>query len=237
MPRPVLLVLLAALLTPTLSGCKRSDDQHYARALAIERELLRQNVDIGYDDRGYLHVMRQLDQVPSWSPDRERAEDLMSRISDARRIALIDIYPEQVSHLPARLEGREAPAPPRTDFSRNSAATAGTDARPGTGTRRDKGQSSSAMTGLTDEQKGLLQITMYSTAWCGYCRKARRWFNDNGYPFVEKDIEKSADARAEFREVSGGSGGVPLIVVNGQSFRGFNQRALLRRIRAVLKGV
>ena len=77
---------------------------------------------------------------------------------------------------------------------------------------------------------------MYSTSWCGYCRKARRWFQDNGYPFVEKDIEKSTDARREYQRASGGYGGVPLIVVNGQSFRGFDQRALLRKIQAVLKG-
>ena len=85
----------------------------------------------------------------------------------------------------------------------------------------------------TEEQAGTLDITMYSTAWCGYCRKARRWFNDNGYPFVEKDIEKSAQAQSEYRQVSGGYGGVPLIVVNGKTFRGFDQGALLRRIREI----
>ena len=39
-------------------------------------------------------------------------------------------------------------------------------------------------------------VVMYSTEWCGYCRKARRHFRQsNGIAFTELDIEKSANAR------------------------------------------
>jgi len=34
------------------------------------------------------------------------------------------------------------------------------------------------------------QVTMYSTGWCGYCRKARESFTRQGIPFKELDIEK-----------------------------------------------
>jgi glutaredoxin len=231
MPKELLLVLLATLLVvPSLTGCRDGDGQHYARALAIERELLRQDPDAGYDHRRYLHVMRQLSRVAARSPDRERADRLMGRISDARRIALLAIYPEQVDHLPSRLQGKAAPTPPTTNFSSLPAAPKAAPPQAGPG-----GPGAAAAT-PGEVIDGPLQIVMYSTAWCGYCRKARLWFKDNGFPFVEKDIEKSQEAQREYQQASGGYGGVPLIVVNGQSFRGFDQRALLRRIRAVLDG-
>jgi thiol-disulfide isomerase/thioredoxin len=34
------------------------------------------------------------------------------------------------------------------------------------------------------------QVTMYSTSWCGYCRKARQVFTQQNIPFRELDIEK-----------------------------------------------
>ncbi len=202
MVRQLLTILLvAALAVPLASGCTDAEEQYYARALAIERELLRQNPSVDYSDNRYLHVMRELQKVPLRSADRERARDFMGRISDGRRVALLDRYPEHVDHLPSRLAGNESE---QNSDEQNS-----------------------------DEQTGTLDITMYSTSWCGYCSKARRWFNDNGYPFVEKDIEKSAQAQNEYKQASGGYGGVPLIVVNGKAFRGFDQAALLRRIREI----
>jgi len=169
--------------------------------------------------------MRALQAVPLNSPDRARATTLLARISDARRIALTSALPEQVDHLPSRLQGTVAAQPPRTDFSkpRPPPASLTQHANAPAPTNETKGA----------EQEGL-QITMYSTSWCGYCRKARSWFKDNGFAFVEKDIEKNSEAAREYKAASGGYGGVPLIVVNGKSFRGFDQRALLSRIREVL---
>ncbi len=224
MTRPVLFALLSSLCCGLLLSCS-DDGGHYQRALAIERELLRQDKDADYQSPRYLHVMRALKAVPRNSPDRTRATTLLTRISDARRIALNSSLPEQVDHLPTRLRGTVAAQPPRTDFSkpRPPPAASAQNAIPPAATKK---------TGVA-ERDGL-QITMYSTSWCGYCRKARRWFTDNGFAFVEKDIEKSSEAAREYKAASGGYGGVPLIVVNGKSFRGFDQRALLARIREVL---
>jgi len=206
--RMVTMLLAAALLLPVVVGCQNSDEQYYARALAIERELLRQNPSVDYSDDRYLHVMRELQKVPLRSADRKRAQDFLGRISDGRRLALLDRYPKHVKHLPDRLAGN---------------------------TSEPKGEGQAGAPGA-DEQSAKLDITMYSTAWCGYCRKARRWFNDNGFAFVEKDIEKSAEAQREYQGVAGGYGGVPLIVVNGKTFRGFDPGTLLRRIREIRGG-
>ena len=40
-------------------------------------------------------------------------------------------------------------------------------------------------------------IVLYSTAWCGYCRKARSYMRRNGIAFTEYDIEKDPLAKAD----------------------------------------
>ena len=82
------------------------------------------------------------------------------------------------------------------------------------------------MSKLTDDQKARLDITMYSTSWCGYCKKARRWLNANDLPFVEKDVEKDPEGNREFQEITGGRGGVPVITVGREVIRGFSERRL-----------
>ena len=39
------------------------------------------------------------------------------------------------------------------------------------------------------------KVIMYATDWCGYCKKARRYFRKNGISFTEYDIEKDAAAK------------------------------------------
>lgn len=74
------------------------------------------------------------------------------------------------------------------------------------------------------------RLVMYSTQWCGYCKKARRYFRAEGIPFTEKDIEASQQARAEYQKL-GGTGGVPLIVQGRRTMQGFNARRFDRFYR------
>jgi glutaredoxin len=64
------------------------------------------------------------------------------------------------------------------------------------------------------------KIVMYSTSWCGYCKKARRYFDDNNIAFVEYDIEKSPKARKEYDALGGR--GVPVILVGNRKLTGFS---------------
>ncbi|HEX9183683.1 MAG TPA: glutaredoxin domain-containing protein [Burkholderiales bacterium] len=66
-------------------------------------------------------------------------------------------------------------------------------------------------------------VVMYATAWCPYCAKARAYFKRTNTTYVEHDIEKSAEARAEFKRLGGR--GVPLILVGAEKLRGFNELA------------
>lgn len=205
-----------------LAGCGASEGPtHFERAIAIERELVRTVDDLTYADSGYVQVLRELKQVPSDSADHARARALSQRISDGRRLALNDAMP-QVDHLPRRLVGAEVPAPPNrraapTKKKRPAATTAA----------RDR-------LALTDQQRSKLDITLYSTTWCGYCKKARRWFESADVPFVEKDIEKDPAANAAYQKAGRGYRGVPLIVVNGTPLRGFSRPHVEKAIRQVV---
>lgn len=82
-------------------------------------------------------------------------------------------------------------------------------ARAGAGNEADSGDAASGRT-----------VTMYSTSWCGYCKKARQYFNAEGIPFREHDIEKSRRARRAYDRLGGG--GVPLIKVGDRTMNGFS---------------
>ncbi|MGW4481804.1 mycoredoxin [Rhodococcus triatomae] len=54
-------------------------------------------------------------------------------------------------------------------------------------------------------------LTMYSTTWCGYCRRLKKQLDENGIGYVEIDIEDDP-ASAEFvGSVNGGNHVVPTV--------------------------
>ncbi len=63
-------------------------------------------------------------------------------------------------------------------------------------------------------------VVMYSAVWCGVCKKARRYFVDNGIPFSEFDVETSQQGREDFERLGGR--GVPIILVDDARMNGFN---------------
>ena len=64
---------------------------------------------------------------------------------------------------------------------------------------------------------------LYSAAWCGYCRQAKAYLGQKGIRYQEIDID-SAAGREDFAR-SGGGGGIPLLLHNGQRVRGFTSTA------------
>ena len=67
-------------------------------------------------------------------------------------------------------------------------------------------------------------VVLYATAWCGYCKKTREFFNKNNIAFVEYDIEKSSEGRAQYDQLHGS--GIPLVVIRGEVIRGYNPSAM-----------
>jgi glutaredoxin len=67
-----------------------------------------------------------------------------------------------------------------------------------------------------------IDVIMYMTSWCGYCRKAREYILLLGVNLIEYNVERDKDKREEMLRKSGGSTGVPLIDVEGIIVRGFH---------------
>ena len=66
------------------------------------------------------------------------------------------------------------------------------------------------MTTQTLPQAGT--ITMYSTTWCGYCRRLKSQLDSAGIGYTEVNIEEQPDAAAFVEQVNGGNQTVPTIV-------------------------
>ncbi len=65
------------------------------------------------------------------------------------------------------------------------------------------------------------EVIMYSASWCGYCRKARNYFEAQGIPFKEYDIEKSPAAAKRYKKL--GASGVPVILYKDKRMNGFTK--------------
>ena len=75
----------------------------------------------------------------------------------------------------------------------------------------------------TNSNSKAKSVIMYSTSWCGYCKKARSHFTRNNIPFREFDIEKSKQAAKDYKKLKGR--GVPVILIGKQRMNGFSANA------------
>jgi mycoredoxin len=55
-------------------------------------------------------------------------------------------------------------------------------------------------------------LTIYSTTWCGYCRRLKRQLDREGIGYAEVDIEHVPDAAAYVESVNNGNQTVPTVV-------------------------
>jgi mycoredoxin len=55
-------------------------------------------------------------------------------------------------------------------------------------------------------------LTMYTTAWCGYCRRLKRQLAADGIEMMEVDIERDPAAAEFVMTVNGGNQTVPTVV-------------------------
>jgi mycoredoxin len=56
------------------------------------------------------------------------------------------------------------------------------------------------------------KVTIYSTIWCGYCRRLKGQMERAGIGFVEIDIENDSAAADLVMSVNGGNQTVPTVV-------------------------
>lgn len=65
---------------------------------------------------------------------------------------------------------------------------------------------SSSQSGTTPD------VTMYTTTWCGYCKRLKRMMQDDGINFAEVDIETTPGTAEIVERVNNGNQTVPTLV-------------------------
>ena len=56
------------------------------------------------------------------------------------------------------------------------------------------------------------QLTMYTTSWCGFCRRLKSQLARDGIEMVEVDIERDPEAADFVMSVNGGNQTVPTVL-------------------------
>ena len=78
-------------------------------------------------------------------------------------------------------------------------------------------------------------IVLYTTSWCGYCRKVREFFKKHNIAYIEKDIEKDNRAVEELRNKCAMNGldcsGVPVVDWRGVLIPGYDEASYLRMMK------
>ena len=67
-------------------------------------------------------------------------------------------------------------------------------------------------------------VVMLSASWCGYCRRARAFMQDEGIKHCEYDVETSAEGRREYAALPMKI--VPVIKVGDETLIGFSPEEL-----------
>jgi glutaredoxin 3 len=68
----------------------------------------------------------------------------------------------------------------------------------------------------------MARIQMYTTAWCGYCVRAKALLEQRGLPFEEVRVDDDPNFRTRLEELTG-SWTVPQIVIDGAPIGGFSE--------------
>ena len=63
-------------------------------------------------------------------------------------------------------------------------------------------------------------VAIYSAKMCGDCQNLKRFMNENGIAYEERDIKEDPD-HAEELETRTGKRGVPYLVIDGEWRRGY----------------
>jgi glutaredoxin 3 len=68
----------------------------------------------------------------------------------------------------------------------------------------------------------MAKIEMYTTAWCGYCVRAKALLEQRGLAFEEVRMDDDPNFRARLEEMTGGWT-VPQIVIGGEPIGGYSE--------------
>jgi glutaredoxin len=77
-------------------------------------------------------------------------------------------------------------------------------------------------------------IVVFSTSWCGVCKRAKAYFEQEGIAFVEHDVDENQAARAEYLALNP-KRTVPTIKIGNEVVIGFSEQAVQGAIDAAAR--
>jgi glutaredoxin-like YruB-family protein len=75
------------------------------------------------------------------------------------------------------------------------------------------------------------EVVVYTTSWCGWCRKTLAYLEQQGVPFENRDIEAEDSWREELLEKTGGTS-IPVVEIDGQIIRGYDPQRMAQLLGA-----
>lgn len=66
-----------------------------------------------------------------------------------------------------------------------------------------------------------MQVQIYTTSWCPYCKNTKRFLAEKGVKFSEIDIEKEGMSREDLNKITGGNS-VPQIIIDEKPIGGYD---------------
>ncbi|MFG1948068.1 glutaredoxin domain-containing protein [Nonomuraea sp. NPDC048826] len=80
-----------------------------------------------------------------------------------------------------------------------------------------------------------MALTVYSTTWCGPCKRLKSQLAREGISFNEVDIERDPDAAAFVMSVNGGNQVVPTVVIETPKGRVVRTNPSAREVKALME--
>jgi mycoredoxin len=78
------------------------------------------------------------------------------------------------------------------------------------------------------------ELTMYTTMWCGFCRRLKNQLARDGIDMVEIDIERDRGAASFVKNHNGGNATVPVVVFpDGTAVTNPSAKEVKARMRAL----
>jgi glutaredoxin len=212
-------------------ACKRSDP---SAAIAADEPSIAVKPDTEgllltwIDDKGDFHVETRVADVPLIGRDCVRVVDPnAAEPTRGDRVVVADLRQATgAGTYPVRAMPRgdfEAMAVARREKAGPTLAGGGSPAP-----SQDNGAPTAQPPAARPAIRG--EVVIYGAEWCGACHDAARYLRRKGVAYVEKDIEKDADAAREMQAKLARSGlragSIPVIDVHGKVMVGFNAQEI-----------
>lgn len=233
-------LILGSLLVSALTACTRAPapSPEHARALARYEQVTAQTLDPSYADPAFDEVEALLRAVPAEARERAAATALADEIAAGRTkqralLARIEAF-EKAPALAPSAEPDVSEAPARTAPVPTEAARIATP-EPVGATAAPATPVASPTAAASAKPRPSGPVVMYTTAWCGVCKRAKAYMDQAKVAYVEKDVETSEAYAAEYqakRAQHGLRSGVPLIDVDGLFMVGFGADGLRKMLEA-----